>query len=65
MRLKVKIGKKKITKELIVNHLDKKYNLLDLEAIEEVEDLMLCLNAQKRTERKKNPITYTWEEVKA
>ena len=47
MRLKVKIGKKKITKELIVNHLNKKYNLLDLEAIEEVEDLMF--KCPKRT----------------
>lgn len=46
----------------ISEHLDRKRDSLDLEAIEDAEDLMLCLNSEK--EQKKDSTTYTWEEIK-
>ena len=56
-------GKKnKITIESISQHLDRKRYPLDLEAIEDVGDLMLCLNSER--EQIKDPVTYTWKEIK-
>ena len=55
--------KNKITIESVSKHLDRKKYTLDLDAIEDVGDLMICLDSER--EQKNDPTTYTWEDIKA